>query len=100
MNSSLAGVLCQMIQTGQFYPTVGWVVLFHNVGMDYQQLEFLWKCMVAPHLVDLHDNAQTFFEHSSLGSKIQEAIREKLYNYLCKKKCQNKLQLFTIRGAW
>jgi len=56
--------------------------------------------MVAPHLVDLHDNAQTFFEHSSLGSKIQEAIREKLYNYLCKKKCQNKLQLFTIRGAW
>jgi len=54
----------------------------------------------APHLVDLHDNAQTFFEHSSLGSKIQEAIREKLYNYLCKKKCQNKLQLFTIRGAW
>jgi hypothetical protein len=68
MNSSLARVLHQMIQTGQFYPATSWVVLFHNVGMDYQQSEFLWKSMVAPHLVDLHDNFQSFLEHSSLGS--------------------------------
>jgi hypothetical protein len=60
MNSSLAGVLRQMIQIDQFYPAVGWVVSFHKVGMDYQQSEFLWKCMVAPHLVDLHGNTQFF----------------------------------------
>ncbi len=36
MNSSLARVLCQMIQIGQFYLAVGWRVPFHNVRMDYQ----------------------------------------------------------------
>jgi hypothetical protein len=40
--------------------------------------------MVAPHLVDLHDITQIFFEHSSLGSKIWEATKEKLYNNLYK----------------
>ncbi len=70
--------------TSQFCPATGWVVSFHNGGMDYQQLEFLWKCMVASHLVDLHDNVQILFEHLSLGSKIQEATREELYNNLCK----------------
>jgi hypothetical protein len=37
MSSYLAGVLCQMIQSIQFYPIASWVVLFHNVGMDYQR---------------------------------------------------------------
>jgi len=68
-----------------------WVVPFHNIGMDHKQSKFLWKCMIAPHLVDLHDMIQFVFEHSSLGSKIWEATREKLYNYLCKKKSKNKL---------
>jgi hypothetical protein len=34
---------------------VGWVVPVHNAGMDYQQANFLCKCKVAPHLVDLHN---------------------------------------------
>jgi len=72
-----------MIQIGQFYPVVGWVVPFHNTGMDHKQSESLWKCMVAPHLVDLHDITQFVFEHSSLGSKIWEATKEELYNYFC-----------------
>jgi hypothetical protein len=58
MNSSLARVLRQMIQIGQFYSSTGWVCLLHNARIDYQQSKFLWKCMVAPHLVDLHDIAQ------------------------------------------
>jgi hypothetical protein len=37
MNSFLAGLLRQMIQTIQFYPTASWVVSFHNVGMNYQR---------------------------------------------------------------
>ncbi len=37
MNSSLVRVLRQVIQIGQFYHVAGWVVLFHNVGMDYQR---------------------------------------------------------------
>jgi hypothetical protein len=37
MNSYLAGVLRQMIQTIQFHPIASWVVSFHNVGMDYQR---------------------------------------------------------------
>jgi hypothetical protein len=41
MNSSLARVLCQMIQIGQFYPAVGWGVPFHNVKMDYQRSKSL-----------------------------------------------------------
>jgi hypothetical protein len=82
MNSSLARVLHQMIQTSQIYPVAGWVVLFHNVGMNDQQLEFLWKCMVVAHLVDLHDNAQICFEHSSLGSKIRKTTMDELYNNL------------------
>ncbi len=59
MNSSLARVLCQMIQIGQFYLAVGWGLPFHNVKMDYQQSKSLWKCMIAPHLVDLHDNSNS-----------------------------------------
>jgi hypothetical protein len=35
-NSSLARVLCQMIQIGQFYPAIGWGVPFHNTIMNYQ----------------------------------------------------------------
>jgi hypothetical protein len=41
MNSSLAGVLHQMIQLGQFYLATSSVVSFHNVGMDYQRLKSL-----------------------------------------------------------
>jgi hypothetical protein len=41
--------------------------------------------MVAPHLVNLHNIIQIVFEHSSTGSKIREAAREKLYNYFCEK---------------
>jgi hypothetical protein len=55
MNWSLTRVLRHMIQIGQFYFVIGWVVPFHNIGMDHKQSESLWKCMVAPHLVDLHD---------------------------------------------
>jgi hypothetical protein len=53
------------------------MVLFHNAGMDYQQSEFLWKCMVAPYLVNLHDIAQFFFEHSLLGLKIFKTAKKK-----------------------
>ncbi len=67
MNSSLARVLREMIQIGQFYSSVSWVVLFHNAGMDYQQSEFLWKCMVAPYLVDLRDIALFFWSNRYLG---------------------------------
>jgi hypothetical protein len=69
MNSSPIGVLRKMIQIDQFYPAVGWVVSFHNVGMDYQQSKFLWKCMVAPHLVDLHDDAQFVLSIPHLSQK-------------------------------
>jgi hypothetical protein len=55
VNSSLARVSHQMIQTSQFYPAIGWVVPFHNARMDYQRAKSLWKCRVAPHLVDLHN---------------------------------------------
>jgi hypothetical protein len=84
MNSSLARVLHQMIQIGQFWLVASWVVPFHNVGLDYQRLESLRKCMFAPCLVDLHDITQIFFEHSTCGLKIREVAREELYNFLCK----------------
>jgi hypothetical protein len=81
MNSFHVRVLWKMIQTCQFYLVVGWVVLFHNIIMDYGRSKFLhgsklWKCIVDPHLVDLQDITHIFFEHSSLGSKIHEVEKE------------------------
>ncbi len=61
------------------------MVPFHNAGMDYQRLESLQKCMVAPHLVDLHDIAQMFFEHSSDGSKIEKLQEKSCIIFFAKK---------------
>lgn len=63
-----------IIQTVQFYPIVGWMVLFHTAKMDYQWSKFFGKCMVAPHLMDLRDINQ-----------IREDTREELYNCVHKK---------------
>jgi len=81
MNSFLVGVLWKTIQICQFCLVVGWVVLFHNIIMDYGRSKFLygpklWKCIVDPHLVDLQDITHIFFEHLSLGSKIHEVENE------------------------
>ncbi len=40
---------------GQFYAVISWVVLFHNVEMNYQVYDFLWKCVDASYLVDIQD---------------------------------------------
>lgn len=58
MNSFHVRVLWKMIQTCQFYFVVGWVVLFHDIIMDYERSKFLygpklWKCIVDSHLVHL-----------------------------------------------
>lgn len=40
MNLFLVGVLWKTIQMCQFYLVVGWVVLFHNIIMDYGKSKF------------------------------------------------------------
>jgi hypothetical protein len=40
MNSFLVGVLWKTIQMCQFYLVVGWVVLFHNIIMNYGKSKF------------------------------------------------------------
>jgi hypothetical protein len=50
------------------------MILFHTAKMEYQWSKFFWKCMVAPHLMDLPNIAQ-----------IREATKEDLYNCLHKK---------------
>jgi hypothetical protein len=40
--------------------------------------------MVTPHLVDLHDIIQFFFNIPHLGQKFGKLQKEELYNYFCK----------------
>jgi len=86
VNSSFARVLHQMIPTSQFYPTVGWVVPFHNVGMNYQWVKSSWKCRVAPHLVDLQNlTLKNNLSIPQLGRKF-ENLKRKNYIIISTKK--------------